>query len=48
MIRRQFDTLYAEGARSGRVMAICMHAYLISVPHRIAILDSALQYIRSA
>ena len=29
MIRHQFDTLYAEGARSGRVMAICLHAYLI-------------------
>src|SRR5215471_20336674 len=28
MIRRQFDTLYAEGAQSGRVMAICLHPYL--------------------
>ena len=28
-IRRQFDTLYAEGAQSGRVMAICLHPYLI-------------------
>jgi hypothetical protein len=36
MIRRQFDTLYAEGAQSGRVMAICLHPYLIGVPHRIA------------
>ena len=47
MIRRQFDTLYAEGAESGRVMAICLHPYLIGVPHRIAGLDSALAYIRS-
>ena len=47
MIRRQFDTLYAEGAQSGRVMAICLHPYLIGVPHRIAGLDAALQYIRS-
>jgi peptidoglycan/xylan/chitin deacetylase (PgdA/CDA1 family) len=47
MIRRQFDTLYAEGAQSGRVMAICLHPYLIGVPHRIAGLDSALAYIRS-
>src|SRR6516162_3433645 len=47
MIRRQFDTLYAEGAASGRVMAICLHPYLIGVPHRIAGLDSALAYIRS-
>jgi peptidoglycan/xylan/chitin deacetylase (PgdA/CDA1 family) len=46
-IRRQFDTLYAEGAQSGRVMAICLHPYLIGVPHRIAGLDSALTYIRA-
>jgi allantoinase len=47
MIRRQFDTLYTEGAQSGRVMAICLHPYLIGVPHRIGGLDSALQYVRS-
>jgi peptidoglycan/xylan/chitin deacetylase (PgdA/CDA1 family) len=44
-IKRQFDTLYAEGARSGRVMAICLHPYLIGVPHRISGLDEALTYI---
>jgi peptidoglycan/xylan/chitin deacetylase (PgdA/CDA1 family) len=44
-IKRQFDTLYAEGARSGRVMAICLHPYLIGVPHRIQGLDEALSYI---
>jgi hypothetical protein len=27
MIRRQCDTLYREGAQSGRVMAICLHPY---------------------
>jgi predicted small secreted protein len=47
MIRRQFDTLCSEGAHSGRVMAICLHPYVIGVPHRIAGLDPALQYIRS-
>jgi peptidoglycan/xylan/chitin deacetylase (PgdA/CDA1 family) len=44
-IKRQFDTLYAEGAQSGRVMAICLHPYLIGVPHRISGLDEALGYI---
>ena len=44
-IKRQFDTLYAEGAQSGRVMAICLHPYLIGVPHRIRGLDDALGYI---
>ena len=45
MIRRQFDTLYREGADSGRVMAICLHPFVIGVPHRIGALDSALAYI---
>ncbi len=47
MICRQFDTLYREGAESGRVMAICLHPYIIGVPHRIAALDAALAYIGS-
>jgi len=42
MIRRQFDTLYREGAQSGRAMAICLHPFIIGVPHRIGALDSAL------
>ena len=45
MIRRQFDVLYREGAESGRVMAICLHPFVIGVPHRIHALDSALEYI---
>jgi allantoinase len=44
-IKRQFDVLYAEGASSGRVMAICLHPYLIGVPHRIGGLDEAVSYI---
>ena len=45
MICRQFDTLYAEGAQSGRVMAICLHPYLTAKPYRIGALDQALAYI---
>ncbi len=45
MMRRQFDTLYRESAESGRVMAICLHPFVIGVPHRIWALDSALEYI---
>ena len=45
VIRRQFDTLYREGEESGRVMAICLHPYLIGVAHRIGCLDNALSYI---
>lgn len=47
MIKRQFDTLYEEGAESGRVMCISLHAYLISQPHRARYLDQALGYILS-
>jgi peptidoglycan/xylan/chitin deacetylase (PgdA/CDA1 family) len=46
MMRRQFDTLYREGAESGRVMAICLHPFVIGMPHRIWALESALDYIR--
>src|SRR5580658_2041260 len=34
MIRDQFDVLYEDGAKSGRVMAICLHPFLVGVPHR--------------
>jgi allantoinase len=45
MICRQFDTLYREGAESGRVMAIALHPYLTGQPYRIGALDAALAYI---
>ncbi len=45
MICRQFDTLYREGAQSGRVMAICLHPFLTGVPHRIGVLEEALRYV---
>ena len=45
MIRDAFDVLYAEGAESGRVMAICLHPYLYGQPHRVKYLDRALGYV---
>lgn len=47
MIQRQFDVLYRESEESGRVMAICLHPFLVGVPHRIDSLDRALGYIAS-
>jgi peptidoglycan/xylan/chitin deacetylase (PgdA/CDA1 family) len=44
-IRRTFDVLYREGEQSARVMAICLHPFMIGVPHRIGGLDAALKYI---
>ena len=47
MIRRQFEVLYREGERSGRVMAIALHPYITGVPHRIDALDRALKFVAS-
>ena len=43
----QFDTLYAEGAKNGRVMTIPLHPFVIGLPFRIRYLDKALEYICS-
>ena len=45
MCKDQFDTLYAEGAESGRVMCIALHPFLIGLPDRAKYLDKALEYI---
>jgi peptidoglycan/xylan/chitin deacetylase (PgdA/CDA1 family) len=45
MICDQFDVLYKEGAKSGRVMAIAIHPYIIGVPHRMKAFDEALRHI---
>jgi len=42
---RQFDTLYREGAATGKVMAIAVHPFVTGQPHRIGALDRALEYI---
>lgn len=47
LIRRQFEVLYDEGATSGRVMAICIHPFIMGVPHRIRGFESALKFIAS-
>ncbi|MGE0746531.1 MAG: polysaccharide deacetylase family protein [Rhodospirillales bacterium] len=47
MICDQFDTLYREGADNARVMSICLHPFIIGMPHRIGALDKALSYICS-
>jgi peptidoglycan/xylan/chitin deacetylase (PgdA/CDA1 family) len=47
MITDQFDGLYEDGAKSGRVMAICLHPFLIGHPYRSKYLDQALAHIRS-
>jgi len=47
MIRDQFDVLYEDGAKTGRVMAISLHPFLIGHPHRSKYFDNALDHITS-
>ena len=44
-IRDEFDTLHAEGERSGKVMNIAVHPFIMGQPHRINHLADALDYI---
>jgi allantoinase len=41
----QFDQLYKEGEKSGRVMALCLHPFIINQPFRQKYLERALTYI---
>jgi peptidoglycan/xylan/chitin deacetylase (PgdA/CDA1 family) len=47
MIRDQFDVLYEDGAKSGRVMSICLHPFLIGHPFRAKYFAEALAHITS-
>jgi peptidoglycan/xylan/chitin deacetylase (PgdA/CDA1 family) len=45
MVMDQFDVLYEEGARSGRVMCLALHPFIVNQPFRHKYLDKALEYI---
>ena len=45
MVVDQFDWLYQEGATNARVMAICLHPFLIGHAFRAKYLDQALAHI---
>ena len=47
MICDQFDVLYEDGAKTGRVMAICLHPFLIGHPNRSKYFAQALAHITS-
>jgi allantoinase len=42
----EFETLYAEGAKSARVMAIAVHPYISGVPHRIKYFEKTFAYLK--
>lgn len=45
IVKDQFDVLYQEGEKSGQVMAIALHPFVIGQPFRIKYLEEALGYI---
>lgn len=45
IVTDQFDQLYADSARSGRVMALALHPFVTGQPYRAKYLDQALDYI---
>jgi peptidoglycan/xylan/chitin deacetylase (PgdA/CDA1 family) len=47
ILKRQFDRLYTEGEKSGTVMCIPLHPYLVGQPYRMAAFEEALSYITS-
>jgi peptidoglycan/xylan/chitin deacetylase (PgdA/CDA1 family) len=46
ILKDQFDTLYRDGARNGRIMGLAIHPYIIGAPQRIRYLDEVLSYVR--
>src|SRR5262245_40163942 len=42
----QFETLYTEGAKSARVMAIAVHPYISGVPHRIKYFEKTFAHLK--
>jgi len=45
MICDQFDVLYEDGLKTGRVMSICLHPFLTGHPHRSKYFAKALAHI---
>jgi hypothetical protein len=45
ILKASFDRLYKEGAGSGTVMCIPLHAYQVSHPNRLRWFEEALEYI---
>jgi len=43
----QFDRLWFEGDRSGRVFCLALHPYLFGMPHRVAYLEQIFEHLRS-
>lgn len=47
LFKEQFDQLYLEGAKSGRLMNVGMHPYIIGQPFRIRALREFVAYVKT-
>jgi peptidoglycan/xylan/chitin deacetylase (PgdA/CDA1 family) len=47
VLKRHFDQLLREGERSGTVMCIPLHAYLVAQAHRIGPFEDALKHVHA-
>jgi allantoinase len=45
MVVDQFDQLYKDSEKTGRVMSLCLHPFIINQPFRHKYLERALEYI---
>jgi peptidoglycan/xylan/chitin deacetylase (PgdA/CDA1 family) len=45
VLKRHFDQLLTEGERSGTVMCIPLHAYLVAQSHRVRPFEDALKHV---
>jgi allantoinase len=45
MVVDQFDQLYKDSEKSGRVMSLALHPFIINQPFRHKYLERALEYI---
>lgn len=45
MMCDQFDVLYAEGARAGRIYGLCLHPFIAGQAYRSKWIDKGLEYI---
>jgi len=45
MLKESFDTLYEDGARTGKLLVINLHPWLIGQPFRIGYLNDALEHM---
>lgn len=47
MVRDQFDVLYREGEKTGKVLIVALHPFVSGVPHRLQAVENIFSYINA-